>query len=88
MDEKVEIKAQSKIGSTANIKHKPGGGEKKVIEYCSIQSNLVNSRRYVHQFLSLTCDFQHCGILTSVDSDKPVQPTLSLETTNKIQSVA
>ena len=22
----------------------------------------------------LTCDFQQCGILTSVDSDEPVQP--------------
>ena len=22
----------------------------------------------------MTCDFQHCGILTSVDSDDPVQP--------------
>ena len=21
-----------------------------------------------------TCDFQQCGILTNVDSDKPVQP--------------
>ena len=24
--------------------------------------------------LAVTCDFQQCGILTSVDSDKPVQP--------------
>ena len=23
---------------------------------------------------SRTCDFQQCGILTSVDSDEPVQP--------------
>ena len=23
---------------------------------------------------AMTCDFQHCGILTSVDSDEPVQP--------------
>ena len=30
LDQKVEVKAQSKIGSTANIKHKPGGGDKKV----------------------------------------------------------
>ena len=22
----------------------------------------------------ITCDFQQCGILTSVDSDEPVQP--------------
>ena len=25
-----------------------------------------------------TCDFQHCGILTSVDSDEPVQPPSKL----------
>ena len=36
----------------------------------------------------MTCDFQQCGILTSVDSDEPVQPLLSLETPNGDQSVA
>ena len=25
-----------------------------------------------------TCDFQQCGILTSVDSDEPVQPPFRL----------
>ena len=34
-----------------------------------------------------TCNFQR-GILTSVDSDEPVQPLLSLETPNFVQSVA
>ena len=37
------------------------------------------------------CDFQQCGILTSVDSDEPLQPPpppLSLETPNDFQSVA
>ena len=24
--------------------------------------------------MSMTCDFQQCGILTCVDSDEPVQP--------------
>ena len=33
-------------------------------------------------------DFQRCGILTSVDSDKPVQSPLSLETPTNLQSVA
>ena len=33
-------------------------------------------------------DFQQCGILTSVDSDKPVQSPLSLETPTNVQSVA
>ena len=28
----------------------------------------------------MTWDFQQCGILTSVDSDEPLQPILSLET--------
>ena len=35
----------------------------------------------------MTCDYQQCGILTSVDSDEPVQPPLSLETPNGVQSV-
>ena len=28
--------------------------------------------------MAVTCDFQQCGILTSVDSDEPVQPSLKL----------
>ena len=32
----------------------------------------LNSKRAV------TCDFQQCGILTSVDSDEPVQPPFTL----------
>ena len=35
-----------------------------------------------------TCDFQQCGILTSVDSIKPVQPPFKHITTNGVQSVA
>ena len=35
----------------------------------------------------MTCDFQQCVILTSVDSEEPVQPPLSLETPNDVQSV-
>ena len=35
-----------------------------------------------------TCDFQHCGILTSVDSDQPVQPFLCLEIPYYVQPVA
>ena len=27
---------------------------------------------------AVTCDYQQCGILTSVDSDEPVQPPLKL----------
>ena len=36
MDQKVKVQVQSKIGSLANVKHKPGGGDKKVfndVEY-------------------------------------------------------
>ena len=36
----------------------------------------------------MTCDFQQCGSLTSVDSDEPVQPPLSLEAPKDIQSIA
>ena len=38
--------------------------------------------------LELRRNFQECGILTSVNSDEPVQPPLSLETPNYVQSVA
>ena len=37
---------------------------------------------------AMTCDFQQCGILTCVDSGEPMQPPLSLETLNDVQSVA
>ena len=36
----------------------------------------------------MVCDFQQCGILTSVDTDGPVQLVLSLETINDVQPVA
>ena len=33
----------------------------------------------------MACDFQQCGILTSLDSDEPVQPPfLSVETPNDV----
>ena len=32
----------------------------------------------------MTCDFQQCDILTSVDSDEPEQPLLSLEKPNDV----
>ena len=36
----------------------------------------------------MTRAFQQCCILTSVDSDKPVQPPFKLETINDVLSVA
>lgn len=30
--QKIELKAQSKVGSLDNIKHKPGGGERKIFD--------------------------------------------------------
>ena len=36
----------------------------------------------------MTCDFQQCGNLTSVDSDEPVQLLLCLDTRNDVGSVA
>ena len=29
--------------------------------------------------LAVTCDFQECGVLTSVESDKPVHPPVKLK---------
>ena len=37
-----------------------------------VQSSLL---KYIE---AMTCDFQQCGILTSVDSDEPVQPHFKL----------
>ena len=31
-----------------------------------------------NNIIAVTCDFQQCGILTSVDSDEPVQPPFKL----------
>ena len=59
MDQKVKIKVQQgKVGSLANVKHKPGGGDKKIfndVEYMrqvsdhavpiSGQGSLTSSRR-------------------------------------------
>ena len=36
---------------------------------------------------AVTCDFQQCGILTSLDSDEPVQPPIKLRTSNDAQLV-
>lgn len=32
IDRKIEIQAESKIGSLDNVKHRPGGGEKKIFD--------------------------------------------------------
>ena len=37
---------------------------------------------------AVTCAFQQLGILTSVDSDEPVQPPFKLRSPNDVQSVA
>ena len=46
----------------------------------------ISSLSAIHKS-AVTCDFQQCGILTSVDSDQHVQPPFSLETPNDAQSV-
>lgn len=46
-DQKVDIKAQSKIGSLDNVKHRPGGGDKKIFddkEYLKQVGPLENSK--------------------------------------------
>ena len=40
------------------------------------------------RLLAATCDFQQCGILTSVDSDYLCSLLLSLKTPNVVRSVA
>ena len=45
---------------------------------------MVTSEQNYKDKCTATCDFQQCGVLTSVDSDTPVQPPLSLETPNNV----
>lgn len=32
LNQKIEVKAESKIGSLDNVKHRPGGGDKKIFD--------------------------------------------------------
>lgn len=41
--QKIEIKAQSKVGSLDNVKHKPGGGEKKIFDDKDYLKNVEHS---------------------------------------------
>ena len=43
---------------------------------------LVFQCTYIWIKWAVTCDFQQCGILTSVDSDEPVQPPVKLRNSN------
>ena len=36
----------------------------------------------------MTCDFQQCSFLTSVDSDEPVQPPFTVRAANDVHSLA
>ena len=36
----------------------------------------------------MTCDFQQCSILTSVDPDEPMQSLFTVKAENGVQSVA
>ena len=47
-----------------------------------------NSLWFKGLHLAATCDFQQCGILTSVDSEEPVQPPAKLRNSNDVRSVA
>ena len=38
----------------------------------------MGTRKFEFYIWAATCDFQQCGVLTSVDSDKPVQPPFKL----------
>ena len=46
IEHKIDLKVESKVGSLANIKHKPGGGDKKVfndVEYLRQTSSTLQS---------------------------------------------
>ena len=46
---------------------------------CNLTTVLTVRKNWIwHNNWATTCDFQQCGILTSVDSDKPVQPSFKV----------
>ena len=61
---------------------------------CTVTTMLIPTVTFTHHsgsaFLthirSVACDFQQCGILISVNSDKPVQPPVKLRN-SKFRSV-
>ena len=58
-----------------------------VTQYC-YSSPCTPYRQAKNNEWTATCDFQQCGILTSVDSDQPLQPTFKFRTPNDARSVA
>ena len=56
----------------------------KLFSYNAFKLSLLVYRLYIW---AVTCGFQQCGILTSIDSDKLVQPHIKLETLIDVQSV-
>ena len=46
-----------------------------------IDNRLLRHREFVSKYIwGVTCDFQQCGIFTSIDSDESVQPHVKLRT--------
>ena len=46
-----------------------------ILYLCMLEAKAPASlNRLASTMWAMTCDFQQCGILTSVDSDEPVQP--------------
>ncbi|CAG2066439.1 unnamed protein product [Timema podura] len=61
--QKLEIKAESKVGSLSNVKHKPGGGEKKIFD----------DKTYLKQISSGSSEGRASGIQTP----EPISPSHS-----------
>ena len=51
------------------------------------RSDAGEARTVYNNDQATACDFQQCDILTSEDSDEPVQPPLSLFSLTDIRSV-
>ena len=58
------------------------------IKYKYFPSLCLHYLYYKHHMWAATCDFQQCGILTSVGSDEPVQPPFRLRNSTCVQSLA
>ena len=57
-------------------KHSLNWWVRKYLPFYANKISLSGSKDF--QIWAATCDFQQCGILTGVDSDKPVQPPFKL----------
>lgn len=77
-DQKIDIKAQSKIGSMDNVKHRPGGGDRKIFddkEYLRQMSATSSQHGDVHSSRSSRAPSE--GRASGTHSPMPRSPSMA-----------